>query len=212
MMMITSASFAQTTQDDIKSLLNEIRYELDYVADQTTLAKTQRHLQRALTTLQGGNGGPIPPTGPLLKCGSKDDDGRSPYQILSQDPRTLTFTKLKGAIFRTTTECQQAISKSLTVRDSVIVCASKDEDGRSPYSVNHYKDGLLKNKITVFRTIEECFEATSKAQRTNYAISLCGSKDNDGRSPYVHISYILDSGTMSTGSTYRTLNECYNAK
>ena len=70
--------------------------------------------------------------GTFLICGTKDDDGNSPYSVvlLKSNGETL----LSRSVGRAFHSCVEVLQKRKVVRDrGVTFCVTKDNDGLNPY-------------------------------------------------------------------------------
>ena len=121
---LSSTAYAQNLKQDIKALLADIEIEVDYVDNRRTLKRTKKQLERTLDSLLGNTGSgsdPHPPNRTFLTCYSIDNDGWSPYQIESQDPRTPTYTKIAGSIFSSIDDCNWEMNKRIEIGSNVIM-------------------------------------------------------------------------------------------
>lgn len=210
--LLVSVAHAQVDQE-LRVLLNEIRVELNQSHDQRTLLHAREKLKSTLDLLQGSsNPGPIPSPRSNLTCTSRDNDGRDPWVLAVKDPITLQQTKLPSSNIGASANCEPVKRSAVQVRDSYFVCTSKDNDGRDPWTVTHYRDGQLVRKINNLGTLQNCSSALNQAIRSSAAVAFCASKDNDGRAPWMQMSVIAESGVIHTAGSYNSLEQCLSSK
>ena len=110
-------------------------------------------------------------------------------------------------------ECISSIRSAKFVNDSLFVCVSKDQDGRSPYSLLAHNESVGKDtRMTVFSSIDECLQAVDRGQSSATYFSFCGTRDDDGHSPYQRVVY--NSVTVSyskVGESFKSLSECISS-
>tara|TARA_R110000868_G_scaffold117600_13_gene312445 strand:+ start:15312 stop:15995 length:684 start_codon:yes stop_codon:yes gene_type:complete len=199
---------------DIRILLNDIRKETEQPQDQRTLLRVRERLQSTLELLQGG-GGPVPPNpNPRLNlsCISRDNDGRDPYVLGVKDPITLSVTKLPHSNIGQEANCREVKDSAVSIRESIFACVSKDNDGRDPWSIAHFKDGKFEGNINNLGKLSDCSKSLSRALRSSQAVAFCASRDNDGRAPWVQMSVVVESGETHRAGSYDTLDKCLNSK
>tara|TARA_R110000868_G_scaffold68518_7_gene202571 strand:- start:9388 stop:10074 length:687 start_codon:yes stop_codon:yes gene_type:complete len=200
---------------DIRVLLNEIRKETEQPQDQRTLLRVRERLRSTLDLLQGGSGpgpGPVPNPRMNLSCISRDNDGRDPYVLGVKDPITLSVTKLPHSNIGPEVNCREVKESAVKVRESIFACVSKDNDGRDPWSIAHFKDGKFEGNINNLGKLSDCAMAMQRSIQSSQAIAFCASRDNDGRAPWVQMSVVAETGETHRAGSYDTLVKCLNSK
>ncbi|NCN27774.1 hypothetical protein GW915_09380 [bacterium] len=68
-----------------------------------------------------------------------------------------------------------------------LVCVSRDDDGRAPYMIGVKEDLVTIKKVskTVIQDKEDCEQIVEKARLARMGTLVCGTRDNDGRSPFI---------------------------
>ncbi len=88
-------------------------------------------------------------------CGSRDKDGMSPYSIYTINNNSSTQLKLT---YDSVVSCQTSLARSKITPQVLGVCASRDNDGKSPWSfftINHQTNAVSKIDIT-YPSLDEC--------------------------------------------------------
>jgi hypothetical protein len=214
LLLTAPLAFAQSkTKEELKqevvSTLQDIRVEVNWdIATETQLTNTLGHLKSALAALQG-NG--TPESFPM-RCVSRDNDGLSPYQIARVNDDFTTSTKIDGTSFGSLEACQTSIGKARSVRDFLILCTSRDNDGLSPYQAAAVPDeGTAAVKLTTYNSLETCYASLQRALFNATAVGMCGSRDHDGLFPYAFWSFNARTGEFKkVGEDFSSLEACYN--
>lgn len=97
--------------------------------------------------------------------------------------------------------------------ENQFTCVSRDNDGRSPYSIglkNIETLELINVKNVVYSENQDCLDAVTKSKNLGTSQIICGSRDADGRSPYA-IFQITGTQAKNTKITYDSLAGCNNA-
>lgn len=211
--LMSSIVHAQVDQD-VKELLSQIRGQLNRSHDQRTLLRVRERLEDTLALLTGTAPNPHPPTHPrsLVTCVARDNDGRDPWVLAVRDPITLSYTKLPNSNIGQLANCEVVKASAVQIRDSYFACITKDNDGRDPWSVAHYRDGQLVSKVNNLGTLPQCQQALQGSFNNQHAIAFCGTKDNDGRAPWVQISVVAQTGEIHRSGSYSSLEQCQNSK
>ena len=68
-----------------------------------------------------------------LACLARDNDGRSPWIIGRIDLNTATMTKINYTSVSSFETCVSTLNQAKVVRDGMIFCGARDNDGRSPW-------------------------------------------------------------------------------
>lgn len=166
------------------------------------------HFDSIEEILRGGGGRPQAE----LVCVPRDNDGRYPY-VLAFRADPVTVTKAMNAVYNTTADCETAAREQLSINyDESLVCVTRDRDGRYPYSLavlNMRDQSIRQIELLTGNTLTEC--VTRMRQGHDYGaagIAFCGSRDNDGRYPYIARMLRRD-GTISAGEqTFATYDAC----
>ena len=207
---VSSFAFADSETRNINQILSNIEYSVNYDNHDP---RTLRNVRKMLTRVENVLNGQTNPGGgtPELLCVARDNDNRAPYQIAIRDPRTLRTTKISHSTVGSLNNCKASIQNSRLVGfDQVaLVCTSRDNDGRAPYSVIAIKHG---RKIATFNSISslaDCHKTIKTARTSGYAASICTSRDNDARSPYIRQVIDLNSGRITANTqSYGNLTNC----
>jgi hypothetical protein len=92
-----------------------------------------------------------------------------------------------------------------------LICVSRDNDGRNPWSVAKMADdgSVQKFSTIVFETVESCKEAVASSKNLFGTLTLlCGSRDADGRSPFAAFKINADNSVTKERLIYGTADEC----
>lgn len=211
--VFSSLVHAQVDQE-VKNLLNQIRAQLNHSHDQRTLLRVRERLEGTLQLLTGDGPtpGPTPTPRNMVSCIARDNDGRDPWILAVRDPSTLAYTKLPNSNVGSLANCEQVKNTVVQVRDSYFSCISKDYDGRDPWVIAHYRDGALISKVNNLGTLPQCLQALQGSFHNRQAIAFCGTKDNDGRAPWMQISVIEQTGEIHRSGSYSSLEQCQSSK
>lgn len=210
--LLSSFAFGQI-KPEIRSLLQEIREELRNTNDRRVLNRTKKQLENTLAVLQGGSSDPGQGPGGLgrLSCVARDNDGRDPWMLGMKDPQTLRTTKLSGSVLGNLNQCNVAKETGVVLRNSVFLCVSRDNDGREPYVIAHYRGNKLIKKINNLGSFNNCTTSLQSAARSWSAIAFCATRDNDGRAPWVEMSVVGESGQTNRAGSYQSLDQCLSS-
>lgn len=90
-----------------------------------------------------------------LMCSSRDLDGRAPYSIFKIN--NTTSSKL-SVVYDSVDGCYQAINDAVTTSDYIVLCSSRDSDGRAPWSMYRVKiaDGSVDKLKTIYTDYQSC--------------------------------------------------------
>ncbi|MAZ48684.1 MAG: hypothetical protein CME65_08970 [Halobacteriovoraceae bacterium] len=209
--MLSMGAFAQ--EAEVLNLVDEIKDEIRFENhDRRTLIQVRRNLEQALNTLRGGSPIPRPGRGSLT-CIDRDRDGRDPYVLGFLNQRTLGTNRIEGTNVGSLNQCQSIVNNSIDLdRVTILTCISKDNDGRDPWSPAIIKNGVLIKRLPSLGSLSDCINAIDLSISNRFAVSLCVSRDNDGRSPFMRIGYELSTGNVSNGATYSSLEQCSASK
>lgn len=207
----SAVSFSQDLNYEIRGLLSDIDQRLNRSHDQQTLLRVRERLRSTLDLLSGIQ---PPPSNPRsnVSCVARDNDGRDPWVLAVKDPITLRQTILPASNIGNLANCEQIKQSAVLVQNSVFVCVTKDNDGRDPWSLAHYRDGQLVSKLNNIGTLQNCITALDNAARSSQAIAFCATRDNDGRDPWIQMSVVGQTGEIHRAGSYSTLDQCVRAK
>ncbi len=215
MAVICSLPLQAQVDQEIKDLLVSIRRELNSPQDQRTLLRVRERLSDTLQLLTDSpnpnpNPGPIPRSS--LSCIARDNDGRAPWVLGVRDPRTLQTQKLPQSNVGELATCEQVKPIAVNVRNSLFVCITKDNDGRDPWALAHYRDGELVSKVNNIGTMSNCVASLQQAIFNSQAIAFCATSDNDGRAPWTQMSVVAETGETHKNGSFSTQDQCLRAK
>ncbi len=208
--LTTVTTTKATIIDEINNTLNNISDSVNYNQHQPeTLKKTKLQLEQVLLDLTSGTGGNSP-AGKLF-CNSRDNDGRAPYVIASRDPRTMATVKYPNTTVSSMEDCTDIIKQSRTANgDNVLVCISRDNDSRGPWSLAILnQNSATTTKIMNYQNLTDCHLSVQRSNTSHYAMSICASRDNDGRAPYARFVFNFSSQILEKFETFNTLEECH---
>lgn len=212
--LFASGAHAQVDQE-IRSLLSQISRELNQSHDQRTLLRVRERLESTLSLLTDSPNpgpGPLPPSRSSLSCVARDNDGRDPWVLGIKDPVTLQVTKLPSSNIGAFANCERIKPTAVQVGDSIFVCVAKDNDGRDPWTLAHYRNGSLVSKLNNLGSLDQCVQALNSATYNSQAIAFCATRDNDGRAPWIQMSVVADNGQIHRAGSYSSLDQCVSAK
>jgi hypothetical protein len=93
-------------------------------------------------------------TSSSVVCASRDADGRSPYEVYRV---TASSTAAKTAlIFGDIASCNTSLLKARRTPSSLLTCASRDADGRNPWSLYAITETGVTKNTTVYSTFDDC--------------------------------------------------------
>ena len=146
---------------------------------------------------------------PKFACVSRDNDGRSPWAL---GLRNGVDVKQLGVVYASVDECEAAKRESRMVRTSTLMCVSRDRDGRAPWVVGAL-DGsgaVTLFRATVTQDLPSCAAFLKRFVIAGDAALFCGSRDDDGRAPFVPASVDLSTLAVTKGSTvFTTVEKCW---
>lgn len=153
----------------------------------------------------GGGGG----TGSLL-CVARDNDGRDPW-VLASLGSNGTVTKLAGTTYATMDQCRQATSWARPVDQGVIICITRDNDGRDPWvgaQINFNGNTIQKIPALSFNTLEQCTAGIGSARPFRNQLLLCTARDNDGRDPWILGRLVNGAMTKIPETVFTAIDQC----
>lgn len=181
---------------------DEIRREAPYLSSQDQ-AEISRKLQEIREIIRGGG-----QSSGQYVCVSRDNDGQNPWVIGVREG--VTVTRITQAQYSTKTGCEGALSAARDIRGSLLICTSRDNDGQNPYQIGLLQGkSLIKVVSSIVSTQSECSEMVRSIRVQGRLATFCGSRDNDGRSPYVAVALDLSTGQVTKGSeSFSSIQQC----
>lgn len=206
----STAAFAQISETDLireaYRTADAVKNDARYLSPEQKF-RIREQLAAIRDTLNGDNGGSY--GGQSLTCVSRDNDGRGPYVLAIREG--INVRRLSGTTVNSTNECQRMADTIRYVEGRALLCVSRDNDGRSPWSMAMLgrQGEIVKINYTTTNNFQECAGKIRTLRPSRGEVTFCASRDNDGRSPYAAVS--LNLNTMQTqlgGETFRTPAEC----
>lgn len=202
-MLLSTVAMAQSLGSQAQSVASAVqREERDLSNEQRS--EIARLLNNIREVLYGGGGSDMSD----LTCVARDNDGRNPYVMALR--QGINTTRLRGETYRTENECREAIRSARLIRGTVMMCASRDNDGRNPFQLAVF-DGTDLRRIsrTTVKTQSECLDMLNKLSVRGTTATMCLSRDNDGQNPYVAVALNVRTLDIQTGTeVFRTKSEC----
>jgi hypothetical protein len=161
-------------------------------------ADQERSIDYSLSEIEKVLGDDSSSTSGRFVCASKDNDGNAPF-IATFEKNPVSVVKFPNVVFGSMYDCESSLQRSRTFRTMGVTyaCASKDNDGRSPFSI-HSMDTKNGVSVSLPSSAEEdlgaCNLAVNDMKEYADGVGYCGSKDNDGRSPW-SLTIIFRNGT-----------------
>lgn len=201
---------AQTEiKTEIEDLLADIRSELRVSrASRQELASVRDQLQRAYLLLRDGTPQrPVPSNG-VLTCVARDNDGAEPFNVAFRGG-DFAITKIPGAVLRKV-QCEQSLRNVVQTQSVSFVCGSRDGDGAGPFMIFAFNERTRgTQRLSVYRTLEDCFASVKAIKQTRTHAAFCGSRDGDGMSPFITFVYSFQDQSVRRGEmSFRTMDEC----
>jgi hypothetical protein len=141
-------------------------------------------------------------------CVSRDNDGRAPYALAIRNG--LNVTRLAGGTFNTENDCVQALNTSRYIAGATLMCVSRDNDGRAPFSLASLGNQITRLPRTLTNSVGDCNGLLSSLRPSpNGQVVYCTSRDNDGRAPFQAVALTPTTGAVQGGTEiFNTINEC----
>ena len=142
-------------------------------------------------------------------CVSRDNDGKNPFALGLRSG--VNVAKINNAIYATSDDCKIAAKNIRSVRKVALVCATRDADGRNPWSVGLLdgRGGMRMLAPSSTSTLNECIDALKNAIVSSQQVIFCTSRDNDARAPFIPVSVNAITGEFTAGNTvYSNMNDC----
>jgi hypothetical protein len=169
-------------------------------------AAVNHQLDSILASLQNQ-----PAPGRLYICVSRDNDNNRPFVLAYKG--FADVTRIPGAVFNSKEDCEASLQNGQAVGDRYFACASRDNDGSHPFkivSLNGTTNALMLQR-SILSTLDDCFAATRAMQVRPEGVLYCGSRDNDGSSPFAQTGYKYDGSYVQSREDYRSLSDCTSA-
>lgn len=209
-----TSTFAANLEQDIQDLAQEISTRVqDEYHEKSTLRRIKKMLVASQALLDGQGGGGVDRPVSRYRCVARDNDSRDPWVIGASKGMTLDFTKINNTNLGSSQSCKKSIDSMITVGRSALMCGTRDNDGRSPFAVVIHQEG--KNVIVskaLTGSIDDCTSILNNARTVRGGVYFCATRDNDGRSPYVHALYNARTHQVEYGSeTFSNIEDCNNS-
>lgn len=211
MMMAFHANANERVKDRIRSLAEDITYEVDYTMSSTQDLREARKLMRQALNLVTGRGhgpGDDPGYGEYT-CVSRDNDGGSPYSLAVK--RNFNVTKVNGVIFSSTQDCYRSVQniKSFNRGSTSWICASRDADGSNPYAVYSLSGSGADKMKLIYSDYSSCMKAVNDARQSGPSIGICSTRDADGGNPWSLYVYNTRSQSLrKNAESYGSYAQC----
>ncbi len=210
--LCVSQSYAQDLTSELRGILVEIDQRLHRNHDQQTLLRVRERLRSTLDLLSGIAPPPPPVASRSLVCLARDNDGRDPWILGVKDPITLRQSALPFSNIGSRANCEAVKNSAVTVRDSIFTCVTRDNDGQNPWTISHYRDGVLVSRLNTLGSLANCVNALNHAARSSQAVAFCATRDNDGQAPWIQMSVVAATGEIHRAGSYGSLEQCLSAK
>lgn len=202
--LVASLATAGTLSDTAYNVADQIR-ESEYDLTTSQRAEINRDLNRILRALR--NDLPGDEYSSSYVCVSRDNDGRNPWII--GEKNGVQITRLAGTVFSTKDECETALAKARRTSAGLAICASRDNDGRNPMTVMILTGTAAKKLPNSTQPDGAACEFVLRNMKVSRkGILYCTSRDNDGRSPFIQMSYQFDGQSARGGDTYSSMADC----
>lgn len=180
-------------------LAQDIRQEEQYLS-QSQKAEIRRLLHEVRGVLFGTDDRPAT----TYTCTSRDNDGRAPYVMATRTG--IQVTRIPGETFASDADCQYMLKTISYLRGNAFLCASRDQDGRSPWTIASLRGTQLQRLQGVsYNSKESCQIGLRGLLIQGSVATTCVSRDNDGRAPFVAAEIDLQNLSIRKG------NESFNS-
>lgn len=100
----------------------------------------------------------------VLYCASKDSDGRNPISIYTYTPSQNATQGKQVGVFADQKSCETSLKKAIVSRaGAVLVCVSKDNDGRNPWTQATIKaDGTVIRTNVTYADLTACLNSLNQ--------------------------------------------------
>lgn len=195
--LTASVSFAANSVSvEAQRLAEDIRRESPYLTVEQQ-SEVMRHLRAARAALYGGPQNDD--QGGSYTCVARDNDGRDPYVLAVR--QGINVVRIPNAMFSTLSACQAGMSSVRIVRDTALMCLSRDNDGRDPYQIAVINGtSVTRIQRTMTTSLDSCLNLMRSLRFTQGQATFCTSRDNDGRSPFVAAVLDIRSLQIQTGT------------
>lgn len=137
-------------------------------------------------------------------CGSSDCDGRDPWTVYALGQ---SATAISGIKYGSVEQCYRATMVAGGSNGNVVICSSRDNDGRDPWSIF----SIVGTQATRTSTSYGTFEACESAMGSGTDGILCAARDNDGRAPWIVSDISAGEPRRYTDAVYATIEQCEQA-
>ncbi len=192
----------------IEEKADSIAMELRYRGHELSPSQRElinKNLNSIRRILDGDLEGPV--SDARYACVSRDNDGRAPYSLAIREGINVTRLQLT---YDSQQNCEQAMYSIRYIGYKALICTSRDNDGREPTLLAMLTGNQAVRIPSTVMTKGDCQETlkTVRPDRNN-VITLCVSRDADGRNPYVALSLNMNSGAVQKGSeSFNSIGEC----
>lgn len=152
------------------------------------------------------------PGTPHLTCASRDNDGMRPF-IINLERNPANIVRIPTLAFDTESECHDSLSsvRFYQWQNFALICSSRDNDGRDPWKVSRI-DMNAGTAVALARAVastkNECFQQLADMREYQDGLSMCVSRDGDGRDPWKLVMFYFN-GTVSTRpEDFSSYSEC----
>lgn len=192
-------------KDEIARLADAIRTEArSSRASSEELRTVKELLETSLRTLKGGGGSSHDSR---YSCGSRDNDDRAPFILISRDS-DWNSTRHETVRFRTVESCRATIEAIQKDVSSAYVCYSRDGDDANPWLLGALGSDRSVKEIGKFRAQSSCLQSLrdSWVESTRSGITFCSSRDGDDANPWTLVK--VRSGASSVVQQYSSYESC----
>lgn len=152
---ITTQAQPISIEQDSFRVAHEIRIQGPNLSfEQRT--KIAAHLQAIRDTLYSTN------SNVAHLCVSRDNDGKNPYVIGFRSGAQIK--KVSGTTFVDAASCQLSLDSMKVAQDGILVCITRDGDGRNPWQLGLLDNmgGIQKVAQSNTNTFEDCLNLLKK--------------------------------------------------
>ncbi|MBX3041933.1 MAG: hypothetical protein KF789_14600 [Bdellovibrionaceae bacterium] len=177
---VGTTAFAQRLAEKPSSKAAQLAYELrqeEQYLSSSQKAEISRLLDEARRVIYGAS-----EPDSSYTCVSRDNDGRAPYVFATRSG--IQVTRISGETFQSQSDCQSTLSQVRTIRGVNLLCTSRDNDGREPYTLAALQDSRIVRIAGTSSSKSECWNTLTSMRVQGSITTICVSRDNDGRNPY----------------------------
>ena len=145
-----------------------------------------------------------------ISCVARDNDGRNPWMLAISNDGGFSKKKINKTTIGNLNDCEEVARAARSVGSSYLACVTKDNDGRNPWvlaminntNATHIRYSTVANKAN-------CLEALNNAVNAGRGqIVTCGSRDSDGRTPFVKIKFDKNGQVTKGTDSYNSFANC----